>query len=832
MKFFTPRNRIAIGLTGAVTLVLCVAKILGYIPDQHSLASQARTSLAETIALGSSALIVNGDEQGLKSFMEGVASRNADVQSFSVIRSSGDVVLESDNHRGDWQPLQNGESSDAQIQVPIYQTSSSKWGTIQIRFTSLNSGWAAFADQFGITQMFFIGSACFLIFNLVLGLLLKQLDPSKAVPQRVRDALDNLAEGLLLLDTNYNILLANASFANVLGKDSDKLLGQRMDTLGLETDSESPPWQQALVSKQLVSNQRVTVDNPTGEQRQYHVNCSPLLGPKGKYVGVMVTFDDVTQLEQSRSELKVARDAADAANQAKSDFLANMSHEIRTPMNAILGFTDVLRLGIEESPEQRMEYLNTIHSSGSHLIELINEILDLSKVEAGKLELEMRQFGLPELLHEVVQVLLAKADQKGIGLSFDVKETIPATIQSDSTRIKQILINLVGNAVKFTELGEVKLCCCLAGDHLRFDVSDTGIGMTDEQLKNIFDPFSQADSSVTRRFGGTGLGLSICKKFAEALDGSISVTSHMGEGTTFSLRIPVAFDGSEMLDFAECQKQIQATTQNSIETENRKLNPAVVLVVDDAETNRNIVSVVLKRHGLEIIEAENGQRACEIMNAQHVDVVLMDMQMPVMDGYTATAHLRQSGFTIPIVAFTGNASEEDEVKSRAAGCNTLLPKPINIENLIATLGGFVGFSDELLKPAAAHQPSPAPCNSGASLTIEEPQAVAAWTSSLPIEDPEFFAIVERFVLALPGRLEGMMDLLNDQDWAAVRDEAHWLKGAAGTVGLDKLTGPAKGMEDAAKLADANQCETQLLMIVELASAIELTPAAEPVSPSI
>ena len=817
MNFLSPKNRIALGMTGAVVAVVCLARLAGYIPDRNTLLNSSRSDLAEAVALGSSLLIMTQDVEGLDSFLTGVETRNRDVQSFGVRKVDGELVMEVGEHHDHWQQIEGDYSQSSQIQVPIYESKDQKWGTVEMRFTDRSAGISGIITTIGAEQVFFIGSSCFLLFNFFLGMVLKHLDPSKAVPQRVRDALDNLAEGLLIIDTQNNVLLANTAFANVLGQDAEKLIGKKASKLGFETTGDAP-WEVALRDKRLVSNERVSWVAASGQRLKYHVNCSPLLGHKGNYCGVMVTFDDVTQLEESRVQLKEARDAADAANQAKSDFLANMSHEIRTPMNAILGFTDVLRRGMEENPDQRMEYLNTIHSSGSHLIELINEILDLSKVEAGKLELEIREFELPELLHHVVQIMSSKAEQKGVGLGFNVTGRIPSRINSDSTRVKQILINLVGNAVKFTEQGEVRLDCSFQSGTIRFDVTDTGIGMSREQMEKIFDPFSQADSSVTRRFGGTGLGLSICKKFAEALNGSISVSSQPNVGTTFSVQIPIESSHAELLDFDGCKQQIQRSLQSLSKDNKKKLNESVIMVVDDGETNRNIVSVVLKRHGQKIIEAENGQQACEIMATHHVDAILMDMQMPVMDGYTATRLLRKQGFTLPIVALTGNAMEADEIKSREAGCTGLLPKPIDIDLLIETLGKFIGFSDQDVESGAGQSDSSV---QESSCLVECSDQVLSWSSTLPMEDPEFRAIVETFVGSLPRRLDGMLEMLTSEDWPQLQDEAHWLKGAAGTVGLGRLTEPASLLEESAGENDGPACRQQLISIVQLVSAIEL-----------
>ncbi len=852
MKFSSPRNRIAMGLTGAVIAMMCLARIAGYIPDRQSLTMQARTNIAETIALGSSALLVGDDSVALESFLQGVAQRNSDLESIGIRRADGELAVAFGPHQDFWVQRNDEHSSISQMQVPIYRTADEKWGTIELRFTAINgTGIVAIAEAMGVVQMFFIASGCFLLFSFILRLVLKQLDPSKAVPQRVRDALDNLAEGLMIVDTKYNILLANTAFARVLGISAEKLVGTNSLRLSFKADdaiqSQTAPWQVALDEKRPISNSRVKLIDAEGNQLTYLVNCSPLLGHQSKYCGVMVTFDDVTQLEESRIQLREARDAADAANQAKSDFLANMSHEIRTPMNAILGFTDVLRRGMEENPDQRIEYLNTIHTSGNHLIELINDILDLSKVEAGKLELECRDFVLPEMLQQTIDVLSERAEQKGLILDYRVSGSIPEKLNSDATRIKQILINLVGNAIKFTDKGSVQLQCAMENDAVQFDIVDTGIGMTSEQLIKIFDPFSQADSSVTRRFGGTGLGLSICKNFADALGGSISVKSQSGKGSTFTVRLPVTpSENAVWLDHDECAELLRRKSRPESIREPRRLNVATVLVVDDGETNRQLVSVVLHRHGLKILEATNGEEAIAIAAAEHPDLILMDMQMPVMDGYAATAAIRRMGLTLPIIALTGNAMQGDQQKCFAAGCDGFLAKPIAIDRLLDLLGGYLGYSDDRYDSGLDSAPNgipPGP-SPAASPQIDQRtdsyRAVAQrlwcrdtqtefdpWSSTLPMDDAEFHRIVENFVASLPEKLEAMVEMLRAENLVGLRDKCHWLKGAAGTVGLGRLTAPSRQLERAAADGNAAECRRLLSTILQLAAAIEIeTPPVE------
>ena len=634
-----------------------------------------------------------------------------------------------------------------------------------------------------------------------------------------RDALDNLAEGLMILDTNGNVLLINQSLAKVLGVEPTKLVGKKVDKLSfaLDRDQEEFPWISALRNNQAVSNARIQLHDTEDKCRAYLANCSPLLGHQGKYCGVMVTLDDVTLLEENRIELKRAKDEADAANQAKSDFLANMSHEIRTPMNAILGFTDVLRCGMEENPDQRIEYLNTIHTSGSHLIELINDILDLSKVEAGKLELDVQETRLPLLLHETISVLSDKARQKGISLEYVVDNRIPEKIFCDDTRIRQILINLIGNAIKFTDKGSVRLQCSWNSETLVFRVIDSGIGMSKSQCERIFDAFSQADSSVTRKYGGTGLGLSISKKFVEAMGGSISVQNKQGEGSQFTVKIPVNIvEDAKLLTQNECSQYVTEDVSQILELESKKLNRATILVVDDGETNRNIVSVVLRRHGITMLEAENGQQAIEMIQTQdHLDAVLMDMQMPVLDGYTATRFLRESGFVQPIVALTGNVLQGEKQKCLDAGCSEFLPKPLKIDDLVEVLGKFIGYSEELLPKTQVADAAEREFDETSSDMIQP------WTSTLPLDDPEFVRIVAKFVDRLPGKLQEMVNHLNARDFAQLKTKAHWLKGAAGTVGLGRLTPPAKQLEKSAINQNESGCSQALHSLLQLTAKIQL-----------
>ena len=393
-------------------------------------------------------------------------------------------------------------------------------------------------------------------------------------------------------------------------------------------------------------------------------------------------------LGQAREKTNV--DLARRANQAKSEFLANMSHEIRTPMTAILGYSEVV-LGNVSDP-QNVDGLKTIQKNGQYLLEIINDILDLSRIESGKMEVEQIECSPYQILSDVASLLRVRASAKGLSLEIEYDGPIPEYIRSDPTRLRQILINLIGNAIKFTEAGEVRVLTRLIGadseeTSLEFNITDTGIGMTQGQVAKLFQPFVQADASTTRKFGGTGLGLVISKRLAQMLNGDIGIHSTSGQGSTFSLTISTGpLQGVKLVDDPTgadvSTEEVAKPADGNVRLDCR------VLLAEDGPDNQRLIAFILKKAGADVTTADNGQIALDLALAARdkgapFDVILMDMQMPVLDGYGATSKLREAGYTGSIIALTAHAMSGDRENCLAAGCDDYATKPIDRHQLIS-----------------------------------------------------------------------------------------------------------------------------------------------------
>ncbi len=511
--------------------------------------------------------------------------------------------------------------------------------------------------------------------------------------KEMSDNIINSLPGLFYILDEERFVRWNERWESVTGYSAEELAGMYGTDFFEGAAKELISQRMQVVFRDGSADAEAEITTKDGRRIPYYLTgLRTMLDGKPHLVGLGI---DITARKQVEAELASARDQAEAATRAKSEFLANMSHEIRTPMTAILGFSDVL---LESTGDQdQLEAATTIKQNGEYLIGIINDILDLSKIEAGKLEVESVQCSPCQILSEVISLMRVRANAKNLPLQIEYEGPIPESIQSDPTRLRQILINLIGNSIKFTEVGEVRLEVRLLDAKsdqakMQFDVVDSGIGMTEEQIGELFKPFSQVDTSATRKHGGTGLGLTISKRLAEGLGGDIAVTSAPGEGSTFTVTVTAGpLDGVRLLD-NPTEAQITRVPDTGRTTSTTKLD-CRVLLAEDGPDNQRLIAFLLKKAGAEVAVAENGLVARDLALAARdegtsFDVVLMDMQMPVMDGYEATTKLREAGYTGPIVALTAHAMSTDRDKCLAAGCDGYMTKPIDRKKLISLVGEY------------------------------------------------------------------------------------------------------------------------------------------------
>lgn len=485
--------------------------------------------------------------------------------------------------------------------------------------------------------------------------------------QRVIDKLyESISQGVETWSDEFRFRCADGSYATVLDRGS------------VMRDDAGKPVRMIGALSDITERKRA--------ERQLREHADQLQA----YIDEIVTTN--TALDQAKC-------AAEAGAQAKSDFLANMSHEIRTPMAAILGFTDeLLEAGdLSKAPPARVEALRTIQRNGHHLLQLIDEILDLSKLEAGTLEIQRVPCSPCGLLDDVCAKLSGRAAEKGLELQIVRDGPMPDLILSDPMRIKQALNNLIGNAIKFSNAGDIRIAASFdrENNQTRYSITDQGIGMTQDQIARLFQPFSQADTSMSRRFGGTGLGLVITKRIAELLGGDIRVTSQLGIGSTFELTV---FNGQPRAAKNSTASERSAAPVPAPTREPQKINGAILLV-EDGPDNQRLIAAILKRAGADVEVVENGLLGVEsCIKATEIGrpfgLVLMDMQMPVMDGYTATRTLRERGYTGTIVALTAHAMSGERERCIRAGCDDYLTKPIDRHVLIDSVAKFLSQQSE------------------------------------------------------------------------------------------------------------------------------------------
>lgn len=604
--------------------------------------------------------------------------------------------------------------------------------------------------------------------------------------------------GIVVTDSNGNCVYSNGRFQDISGLSIEECLGsgwlKRIHPD--DYDGISNAWNQANKTaksfEHILRYQRSDGSISWCNLKAAAINATDTVS------GWVSTIEDVTEKRQAEDELKAAKQAAEAATLAKSQFLANMSHEIRTPLTAIIGFADALREEARVEPSHR-HCLDVILNNGRHLLSIINQILDLSKIDAGALTIEHSACSIVDLLEELKVMFAPTAAEKSIAFEINYKWPLPRSITTDPLRLKQILINLIGNAIKFTSTGgvAVNVSWNSSTHHAAFEISDTGIGLSNDEIENLFKPFYQANQSATRSFGGTGLGLSISRRLINALGGSITITSEPNKGSVFSF---------EIKSYGESTTATMQRAANDIDRLNESLTteiPALdgrILFADDALDNRRLVEHLIRKTGAKITMVENGQEATKIAIEENFDLILMDVQMPVMDGLTATRQIRAAGVKTPIVAVSAGAMTSDVEKALEAGCCMHLSKPFDRQS-------FYHLISKYLKDTRQQREAPA---ANGSQIISTPIY-----STLNDDDAEMQELVKEFISSLSDRLSELSHYLNNQSWDDLAAKSHKLKGSAGMYGFSEIAGAAAELEKAAKTNDRLLAEARVERVTDL-----------------
>jgi PAS domain S-box-containing protein len=609
-------------------------------------------------------------------------------------------------------------------------------------------------------------------------------EEQKKSDQRLRDQqfytrslIESNIDALMTTDPSGIITDVNKQMEALTGCTRDELIGAPFK--GYFTDPERAEAAiKRVLNEKSVTDYELTARARDGKQTVVSYNATTFYDRNRTLQGVFAAARDVTERKRVEAELQQAKAAAESASRTKSDFLASMSHEIRTPMNAIMGISDLLAK-TSLTPEQD-KYVQIFRRAGDNLLNLINDILDLSKVEASQLELERTGFSLNDLLEKVTEMVAARAHEKGLPMVYEIAPNVPNDLVGDPTRLRQVLLNLLGNAIKFTQSGEVTLRVAPDANPsvptaLRFTVSDTGIGIPGEKLGQVFERFTQADSSTTRRFGGSGLGLTISKRLVELMGGRIWVESEVGKGSVFAFAVPF-----------EISATVNRPAALSVGTDPELPLPALrILLAEDSPDNCIITTAYLEDTPYRIEIAETGALACKMFELGHYDLVLMDRQMPVMDGLTATRTIRaweqaNDRPPTPIIALTASALKGDREMCLAAGCTAFLTKPIKQEVLLQAIR-----EHSIVAPSSSEEESN---------RIDRIRSSAKSKSAIRI--PAYLRNCKQNVIV-------MLDALDRVDFETVTSLGHQMMGSGGMFGFQAITDIGRSIELAAGSADTD-----------------------------
>jgi PAS domain S-box-containing protein len=639
--------------------------------------------------------------------------------------------------------------------------------------------------------------------------------------------LEAIPVGVMIVGKDKKVRKVNHFALEIMGfvpTEAEKIIGSVCcDTIFFR------PWNMCPILDQdeTVSDIECELIKSDGRHVPIYKNAV-LITLRGEEV-LLEAFIDITERKEAEDDLRHAKEdleevnkrlmettakanhlaaVAEMANSAKSQFLANMSHEIRTPMTAIIGYSDMTYRLLDDQAEARQN-IEAIQTNGKHLLALINDILDLSKIESGKMEFEKINFSIIEVISNIISLMNSKAAEKKLELSVNYRSSIPRSINSDPTRLRQALLNLIDNAIKFTSSGSVNVEVGMLGPEtnrmIEFKVVDTGSGIGADRLESIFKPFTQADSTITRNYGGTGLGLTITQEIVKALGGNIDVESTIGKGTVFTVQIPVgSLDGVDMIDNPEEEMAFsKSKTSDKILDEIKLIGK--VLLAEDTPANRKIINYILGELGLEVETVIDGREACQAVRERDFDLVLMDLHMPIMDGMEATKQIRTFNQEIPIIALTADAMRQTQQECKEGGFSGFASKPIIYKELVEELSKYLETDVAKTDQAAIVCESPSLGEENGSKTgtaktepHEKPVDPELAVERMQISMEGYLEVLEQTVPWLREQQQALIEAVEADDKTAIGKRAHAIKGASGNLSMQKLYKVAYDLEMTAK----------------------------------